>query len=51
MNTQTDNLIISFLRSIDISLKEINKKMTEARLADKKAKFYPWISRKEYKKQ
>ena len=32
-------------------LKEINKKMTEARLADKKAKFYTWISRKEYKKQ
>lgn len=32
-------------------LKEINKRMTEARLADKKAKFYTWISRKEYKKQ
>lgn len=32
-------------------LKEINKKMTEARLADKKAKFYTWISRKEYRKQ
>ena len=31
-------------------LKEINKRMTEARLADKKAKFYTWISRKEYKK-
>lgn len=27
MNTQTDNLIISFLRSIDISLKEINRKL------------------------
>lgn len=27
MNTQTDNLIISFLRSIDISLKEINHKL------------------------
>ena len=32
-------------------LKEINKRMTEARLADKKAKFYTWISRKDYKKQ
>lgn len=32
-------------------LKEINKRMTEARLADKKAKFYTWISRKEYRKQ
>ncbi len=32
-------------------LKEINKRMTEARLADKKAKFYTWISHKEYKKQ
>ena len=32
-------------------LKEINKRMTETRLADKKAKFYTWISRKEYKKQ
>ena len=27
MNTQTDNLIISFLRSIDITLKEINHKL------------------------
>ena len=27
MNTNTNNLIISFLRSIDISLKEINRKL------------------------
>ena len=27
MNTQTDKLIISFLRSIDISLREINRKL------------------------
>ena len=27
MNTQTDNLIIAFLRSIDISLREINRKL------------------------
>ena len=27
MNSQTDNLIISILKSIDISLKEINRKL------------------------
>lgn len=27
MNTNTDNLIITFLKSIDISLKEINRKL------------------------
>lgn len=27
MNTQTDNLIISILKSIDLSLKEINRKL------------------------
>ena len=27
MNTNTDNLIISLLKSIDISLKEINRKL------------------------
>ncbi|MGM9529707.1 MAG: tRNA(5-methylaminomethyl-2-thiouridylate) methyltransferase [Phascolarctobacterium sp.] len=32
-------------------LKEVNKKMTAARLADKKEKFFTWISRKEYQRQ
>lgn len=31
-------------------LKEINKKMTELRLAEKKEKFFSWIPRKEYHK-
>lgn len=32
-------------------LKEVNKRMTEQRLAAKREKFFTWISRKEYKKQ
>ena len=33
------------------SLKEVNKAMTEQRLAKKREKFYTWISRREYKRQ
>lgn len=33
------------------SLREINKAITEQRVAEKKEKFYTWISRKEYRKQ
>ena len=33
------------------SLKQVNKAMTEQRLAAKKEKFYTWISRKEYQRQ
>ena len=32
-------------------LKEINRTMTEQRLAAKKEKFYTWVSRKIYKKE
>lgn len=38
------------LEAMDQCLRQINQQMTEQRLADKKEKFYTWISRKEYRK-
>lgn len=38
------------LDEMDKHLREVNKRMTELRLADKKEKFYTWVSRKEYHK-
>lgn len=39
------------LEEMDERLREINQQMTEQRLADKKEKFFTWISRKEYHKK
>lgn len=38
------------LEEMDQHLRQVNKKMTDQRLAEKKEKFFTWISRKEYHK-